>query len=123
SMTRPMLVAKFVLDSNGAPQVSDQNDPPHYRVRLTVKNTPEDSYAVTYELHESYYEPVRESRSRADDFAEEITSFGDYEVRATVRGKHRNQTIVAELSEALTRGHSKEISSTIVKALRDIKGN
>jgi hypothetical protein len=122
-MARLTLVAKFALDSEGVPKVAYQGDPPHYRITLTVSGAPEDAYAVTYELHESYYEPVRESRRRTDGFGEEITSYGDYEVRASVRGRRRTQTVVAELSEALARGHAKETSPAIAAALRDITDN
>ena len=122
-MGRPALIAKFVLDAEGAPKVAYAGDPPHYRIALTVSGAPEDAYAVTYELHESYYEPVRESRRRADDFVEEITSYGDYEVRATVRGKRRTQMVVAGLSDALELGHAKDRSGAIETALSNIKSN
>ncbi|NJN63524.1 MAG: hypothetical protein HC882_00720 [Acidobacteria bacterium] len=122
-MSKPTLVAKFLLDSHGAPQVAYRGDPAHYRIELAVTNAPADTYAVTYELHESYYEPVRESRRRGDQFSEEITSYGDYEVRATVRGKARSQVVVAELSEALRRGHGRNPSPALAKALRDIESN
>jgi hypothetical protein len=118
-----MLVARFVLDSKGAPEVAYRGDPPHYHIELAVTNTPEDTYAVTYELHESYYEPVRESRRRGDQFSEEITSYGDYQVRATVRGRSKSQVVVAKLSEALRRGHEDDTSAGLAKALKDIKDN
>lgn len=120
-MNRPTLVAKFLLDSDGAPQVAYGGEPVHYRIELAVTDAPTDTYAVTYELHESYYEPVRESRRRTDNFSEEITSYGDFKVRATVRGKTRNQVVLAELSEALRRGHGSHTSSALGKALRDIR--
>jgi hypothetical protein len=122
-MARLALVARFILDSKGAPKVAYQGDAPHYGITLTVSGAPEDAYAVTYQLHESYYEPVRESRRGTDDFAEEITSYGDYEVRATVRGKSRTQMVVAELSEALARGHAKETSPAIATALASIRAH
>lgn len=122
-MNKPVLVAKFVLDSKGSPKVAYKDSLSHYRIRLMVNNAPEDTYAVTYELHETYYEPVREARSYTDGFAEDITSYGDYDIRATIRGKHRNQVVVAGLSEALERGHGQNPLATIAKALANIKDN
>ncbi len=122
-MDRPALVAHFVVDSEGIPSVVHQGDRNHYRIKLMVEGAPEDTYAVTYELHESYYEPIRESRSSIDGFAEEITSYGDYEVRATVRGKRQTQLIVATLSDALSRGQAKHDSEAIREALAYIRHN
>lgn len=122
-MANSMLLAKFVIDSSGIPKAGYSGPPIHYYIRLMVKDAPDDTYAVTYELHETYYEPVRESRRSSEDFVEEITSYGDYLVRAIVRGKSQTQTLVAELSEALARGHLNEKSSAIEKALNDIRMN
>ncbi len=122
-MSKPTLVAKFLLDAQGVPIVAFKGDPSHYLIELAVTNAPADTYAVTYELHESYYEPVRESRRRSEHFSEEITSYGDYNVRATVRGKARSQVILAELSEALRHGHGRNPPPEVAKALKDIEGN
>jgi len=122
-MANPMLLAKFVIDSSGFPKAGYGGPPIHYYIRLMVKDAPDDTYAVTYELHETYYEPVRESRRSNEDFVEEITSYGDYLVRAIVRGKSQTQTLVAELSEALARGHLNEKSPAIDEALNDIRMN
>jgi hypothetical protein len=122
-MSRPTLIAKFLLDAKGTPIVAYAGDPLHYRIALRVSGAPEDAYAVTYELHESYHEPVRESRRGTDDFVEEITSYGDFEVRAIVRGKRRSQMVVAELSDALGLGHAKDTSQAIRAALSNIRSH
>lgn len=120
-MIKPVIVAQFILDPNGVPIIKYKGKHTHYRMKLMIRDAPEDAYAVTYELDETYYEPVRESRRRSEDFVENLTSYGDYTVRATVRGKQRTQTLVAKLSEALALGHAKNMSTAIATAFDYIK--
>jgi hypothetical protein len=121
-MTKPVIVAQFVLDPEGEPVVAYQGNHTHYRMKLMVKDVPEDAYAVMYELDATYYEPVRESRRRSEDFVENLTSYGDYPVRATIRGKQR-ETLVAYLSNALEVGHAGKMSPAVAAALDYIKAN
>jgi hypothetical protein len=118
---KPKLVARFILDEQGRPQVIKGSDHKHYWIELYVEDAPEGTYAVNYQLHDSYYDPVRESRNPGDRFAERLTSYGDYTVQASVRTKNRVEPVSAELSEALTRGHKDESSAMIAEALEDIK--
>ena len=119
---KPKLVARFVLDEQGRPKVIEGGAHKHYWIDLYVEDAPEGTYAVNYQLHDSYYDPVRESRNPGDGFAERLTSYGDYTVQASLRTKSRVEPVSAELSEALARGHEKDESSAMVaEALDDIK--
>ena len=120
---KPVLVAEFITDDKGEPEFHPGSSYMHYKIRLKVKGAPKDAYAVTYGLHETYYEPVRESRDRSEDFPEDITSYGDYAVRATIRSKQGVQTIATDLSQALALGITKGDSGKIGSAIQYIKGH
>jgi hypothetical protein len=120
-MSDPKLIANFVLDSAGKPKSVERNGIKHYFLRLGVEDLPEDAYAVTYKLDESYYDPIRESRERADSFAEELTSYGDYVVQAKVRSKQGVEPIAENLSRALEIGHAGNRTPEIEAALEEIK--
>jgi hypothetical protein len=120
-MTGSRLEAQFVLGSDGSPLVVADDKTNHYEIQLRVAEPPPGTYAVTYQLHDTYYDPVRESRSREQGFAEEITSYGDFEVQARVRGKDRTVATASLLSEALRRGHAGGMNESIERAIREIQ--
>jgi len=120
-MITPLITANFILDSEGNPKAIQSGEVKHYQIQIQVENAPQDTYAVTYELHPTYYEPVRESIQREENFAEKLTSYGDYLIRAKVRSKTGTQTVVTPLSTALTLGHPSAPSSPIGEALEHIR--
>jgi hypothetical protein len=122
-MSDPKLIANFVLDPAGKPKAVEKNGVKHYVLRLGVEDSPDDAYAVTYKLDESYYDPIRESRERAANFVEELTSYGDYVVQAKVRSRQGVEPIAANLSSALEIGHSGNRTPEIQAALDEIKAN
>jgi hypothetical protein len=113
----PRLRAEFVLDDRGRPQWDDKDN--GYWIRLSVNDAPEDTFAVTYELHESYYDPIRVSRKPAT-FSTDISSYGDFTVRAEVRRKSRTDQIAVLLSRALRVAHGTIASKAITDAIADI---
>ena len=122
-MPSPVIKATFELDNEGRPTFTQRGERRHYRIRLRIDNTPNDTYAVTYTLHETYYDPVRESRDRAAGFAEDLTSYGDYTVQAKVRSKDGVATVATPLSAALVAGHGAHLPPEIESALEDIRAN
>ena len=107
--SKPKIAAKFVLDSEGHPVVvkaSAESELKHYKIELFLVDPPSSAESVTYELHSSYYDPVREvvRSSENDPFVEPITSYGDYTIRSLASGSTAplDQTT---LSGALRRGH------------------
>jgi hypothetical protein len=122
-MLSPVIKAMFELDQLGRPEAIQRENHKHYRIRLHVENVPDDTYAVTYLLHETYYEPVRESRDRNAQFAEDLTSYGDFTVQARVRSKEGVATIATPLSAALEAGHGANLPPEIMSAISDIRAN
>lgn len=120
-MSASRLAARFVLDAKGVPVAVTGNRLHHYEIQLRVDDPPPDAYAVTYELHDSYYDPIRESRGKSRGFAEDITSYGDFVVQARVRAKARTIATAALLSEALRRGHAGAMSESIERAILEIE--
>jgi hypothetical protein len=120
---QPAIKATFRLDTQGKPLRIQQGDQKHYEIRLHVEGAPEDTYAVTYLLHETYYEPVRESVNAVQNFAEDLTSYGDYTVQAKLRTKQGIVTIASPLSQALAEGHQGQCTPAIEAALKDISSN
>ena len=118
---RPEIKATFELDDHGDPVAIKRGDLNHYRIRLNLENAPEDTYAVTYTLHESYYEPVREARDKANKFEEDLTSYGDFVIQAQVRTREGIITTTVPLSTALAESQDEQITAKIESALLDIR--
>ena len=120
-MQQKNLVARFKLDRSGQPEMLQSGGTTHYKIRIGVESPPDDTYAVTYRLHDSYYNPLRESRDKEARFEEELTSYGDYLVRADVRTLHRVESLAGSLSEALRRGHREDSNPAIIHAIDEIE--
>jgi hypothetical protein len=116
-MQHPNLIAKFELDESGQPARLRSGNTTHYKIRLGVESPPDDTYAVTYRLHDSYYDPIRESRDKGASFEEKLTSYGDYQVRADVRTLSRVESLAGNLSEALRKGHQGDSNPAIIHAI------
>lgn len=114
--------AEFILDSEGKPKFISDGRNRHYEILLKVDDAPEEAIGVTFKLDESYYDPLREAYRADTGFAEEITSYGDYEISATVRTKLPEE-IRSSLSDALERNYGTSADNNIQAALRDIKRN
>ena len=115
------LIATFDLDEAGQPRFIRHGDRKHYGIRLRIAEPPPDTYAVTYLLHETYYDPVRESRDRVSGFAEDLTSYGDFTVQAKIRTRDGVQTVATPLSRALTDGHAPNLTPPIASAIEEIR--
>lgn len=119
-MNMPTIRATFELDATGRPTAVESNDLRHYRIKLHVDGSPPDTYAVTYVLHDSYYDAVREVRDPEAHFEERLTSYGDYTVQAKIRTRNGTTTVAVPLSTALAQTHGDAPSPAIAEALRDI---
>ena len=92
----------------------------HYGILISIKNAPEDTHAVTYELHETYVDPVREV-FKCPNFEFEITSYGNYTIKAKIRRKSYTNFISRLLSEALRESYENRSNLDIQNAIKDIE--
>lgn len=113
-------MASFVLDEEGKPKGESAG---HYRIKLSVAGAPADTYAVTYELDSTYYDPIRESRDSQAAFDEEITSYGDFDVKAKIRARGSAIRVRRQLYDALLESHGNDTRPEVIEALRVIKEN
>jgi len=121
-MKTPKLVARFLPDEAGRPKVVKSDGTKHFTIELLVKDAPKDAFGVTYTLHDSYYDPVREVLGEAaSGFPEEVTSYGDYRVRARVRSSDGSFPVSAKLSEALRAFYGEELPPEIADAIQTIE--
>jgi hypothetical protein len=125
-MSDKKLQAQFVLDSKGKPEFVQGKTKKHYKIRLSLDNTPPGSESVTYSLlDDTYYDPVREvfRDTGGESFEEIITSYGDFDIVAEVSGTAR--PVYSKLSDALVRTFDEYSSDSdkeaIELALNDIK--
>src|SRR5262245_23996833 len=102
------LVARFVTDQSGQPIYDSFGDKRHYHIELSVRNAPADTYAVTYHLHSSYFDPIRECSDKKSGFREQITSYGDYTVQAKVRGLKERVFLEGMLTKLLEQSYAAE---------------
>jgi len=115
----PEIGAAFVLEG-GTPQFI-RMPRVHYKIRLSIRNAPSDTYAVTYILDETFADPTREVRD-PPDYPLEIFSYGDFTVRAEVRTQSTSYNTAGGLYAAL-RAESVSPSPAIAQALKDISEN
>ena len=117
----PQIVASFDLDSEGNPEAIQANDLRHYKIRLHVEGVPDETYAVTYGLHNTYFNPLRESTAKDKAFEEALTSYGDYSVRAKIRTTDGAYSISRNLTDALAAGYGSRTSDAVRAAIEDLR--
>ncbi|SRR6266498_3659 len=117
------LKARFILGEDGKPKYISDGTLRHYVIELFVEEVPEDAIGVTYQLDETYHDPLREAYDPSKGCPEEITSYGDYDLAATVRVKPRPMQLQSSLYDALKRTYGETSDPDILRALNDIKEN
>lgn len=115
------LKARFVLGEDGKPKYISDGTLRHYVIELFMEGVPADAIGVTYQLHETYHDPLREAYEPSKGYPEEITSYGDYDIVATVRVKPRPMKIKSSLYDALKRTYGETSAPDILQALNTIK--
>ncbi len=120
-MDIPKIHVEFKLDANGKPICITRGDKNHYKLVLSVVGVPEDTHAVTYQLHESYYDPTREVRRGEAGFPEEITSYGDYAIAARVRQKSSSTVVKTILTKALSDTYKDAGNEEIQRAISELQ--
>jgi len=121
------LKAEFELDAKQAPIPHVEDGTKFYFITLSLHapvEVAENIRQVTYLLDQAtYWEPERVSRKRAAQFAEEITSYGDFLVRVFVElqtGKVNQQAL---LSDMLEEGHKAAMNPAIRSVIAFIRAN
>lgn len=111
------LCARFRLDSNGIPVSGVEDGTTFYFIVLTLESPhAEKVQKVTYFLDAAtYWEPERVSKNRRNQFAEEITSYGDFLVRVEVAMEGARFAQKALLSDMLTEGHKLDGSNPAIQ--------
>jgi hypothetical protein len=117
---KPKLNAEFELDADGEPK-REEWAYPHYWIRLSLENVPDDVTSVTYKLHDTFDEPKRKVLRGVSDFEEYIASYGDFEILATLHGDEV-QYVTSSLFDALRRHYAGTTpNEAIRKALNHIQ--
>lgn len=120
------LTARFKLDANGGPLYEkDEEGTKHYFIELRLHSPrAQEIDKVSYLLGETYYDPIRNSKDRDNDFCEEITSYGNYPIKVKVQIGSHLYVQESWLSELLEAGYAAGGANEVIRqALRDIKGN
>ena len=119
--------AQFVLDQHGKPVFDKGQDHKHYKIHLSIKGMPEHAESVSYTLHSTYYNPVREifKKERGEQFQEEITSYGDFDIKAVVSGFNKEtQSSLSNALETSIKDYETTVDhAAIDEALKEIKDN
>jgi len=116
----PKITASFILDGL-RPQTVERKYV-HYRITLNVVDCPPSTFAVTYELHPSFPNSIREVRATEGEegFPLRIATYGDFEVRAEIRTLERTYRISRFLSKALRESYDRSTSTEIQNAMQQI---
>jgi hypothetical protein len=98
----PKITMHLETDAQGNPAVVGGDAKHHYKVVFEVENAPPDTYAATFKLDPSYYDPVRTLQPERDGrFRLETTTFGDFPLIVKL---HRANAQDVELTEGVARG-------------------
>lgn len=119
----PRILARFILDENENPFFKQGKKYKHYKVTIYIQSPPSETFAVTYELHESYSNPAREVFDKKTNFELTLTSYGDYSINAKLREKSYNRFITRGLFEALNDNYKQTNNRHIMQGLMDIKNH
>ena len=118
----PYLKAEFLLADGKPMQLTTHNfKNAHYKVRLSIGNLPNTTYSVTYRLHESFYNPVREIfEGKTDGFPLQISTYGDFIVRAEVNSGTGVNAIAKSLTKALRDHYGENCAPSIDKVIQQM---
>jgi hypothetical protein len=103
-IAEPKLTVRLVTDSTGKPEVTQERDRQVYKVVFEVEGAPADTYAATFELDPTYYDPLRTLKPDVDGkFRLETTTYGNYPVVVRLhRAKGGDVTLKENVARALT---------------------
>ena len=117
------LLAEFQLE-NGRPSFIERGEKKHYRIRLFLKDAPPDAVTVTYQLDDTYKNPIRLIPAGDPAFTEYTTSYGDYPVQVAVRRKSNPNAIEfltgEKLSNALKDNYAESSDPAIHEAIQEL---
>ena len=103
-MAKPQLIAHFETTEDGKPKFVMGKSRRNYRVVFEVENAPQDTYAATFELDPTYYDPRRTLLpDREGRFRLALNSYGNYDVKVWLRTKEGEIRIDDNLRGALER--------------------
>ncbi len=122
---KPAIVARFKTDTEGNPVFVTDGDTKHYEVTIGVENAPQETYAATFELDPTYYDPIQTVRPDTEgQFSLETTSYGDYDVTVRLRTKEGEIPLADSLKRALQRSYgTAPANPALMSALTDIEKN
>jgi transcription initiation factor IIF auxiliary subunit len=115
------IVAKLVRDAKGRLIGIREIDIIHYSIQLEIDDLTEKPEKVIYQLHESYPVSKIEVKASTPKFLTEITSYGDYDIKAVLCYTDRIDVITTVLSESLEESHKQDNSPEMKTALEQIK--
>jgi hypothetical protein len=120
----PRLVARFSLDSAGLPRSErlSTGGQKHFVVMLQIDDAPAQTTRVTYQLHESFDGNIREV-AEGRRFFEQIWTYGDFTVLATLGGGSHETRLERRLTEMLRDGHRMDMSREIGAAIAELARN
>jgi len=105
----PKITVRLATDDDGSPEVeaATRDNLTHYKVVFEIENVPEDTYAATFELDPSYYDPVRTLRADEDGkFRLETSTYGDYPLIVRLHRKTGDLVLREGVARALRRARS-----------------
>src|SRR5437870_5694499 len=122
SSRSPQIVARFETDAQGNPKFFQDAKKKHYKLVFEIQNAPPNVYAATFELHPTYYDPIRTLTPDDDGKLRlKATSYGDYDLKVRLRTKEGEIQIIDSVAHALKRmRHEMSQNPSIDQAIADI---
>jgi hypothetical protein len=98
----PRVTATFETDEQGSPAFVESDGRKNYKIAIEVQNAPADTYAATFELDDTYYDPRRTLQVEADGkFRLRTTTYHDFDVVVRLRTKRGEMPLINNLARAL----------------------
>jgi len=100
---KPYLKAEFLLENDRPVKlITTKFRHDHFKILLSIGDLPGHAYSVTYRLHESFYNPVREVFEKKEfGFPLQISTYGEFLVRAEINSPSGVSTVAQSLTAAL----------------------
>jgi hypothetical protein len=107
--SEPKVSVRLETDDHGSPEIVQENTRRHYKVIMEIEDAPADTYAATFELDSSYYDPVRMvSPDATGKFKLETTTYGDYPLLVRLHRPKDGDVVLKEgMARALRRARDK----------------
>jgi|GEM_PF-6037504 len=124
SVTRGQVIAEFVLDNNGNPIYYHSDGHKNYKIVYKLQSDRANEIKkVIYRLDSSYYNPIRETRNRENNFELRTSTYGEYPLSVEVHFQDETVRDNFSITKLLKQTYQSTNNQQIMSAITNISQN